>query len=53
MGALDAGELAGLLALSLGLLLYAGAAALLRLRCVILEAERQSDWVARRGGGAL
>ncbi len=47
-----AGELASLLAMSLGFLLYAGAAALLRLRCVILERERQSDWVARRRSGA-
>lgn len=46
------GELAGLLVMSLGFLLYAGAAALLRLRCVILENERQSDWVARRGSSA-
>jgi heme exporter protein C len=54
MGAagLIASELASLLAMSLGLLLYAGAASLLRLRCVILERERQSDWVLQRGGGA-
>jgi len=45
-------ELASLLAMSLGFLLYAGAAALLRLRCVILENERQSDWVARRRSSA-
>ena len=43
------GELSGLLAMSLGFLLYAGAAALLRLRCEILEGERESDWVTRRG----
>lgn len=49
---LSAGELASLLAMSLGFLMYAGTAALLRLRCVILERERQSDWVARRGSSA-
>lgn len=43
------GELASLLAMSLGFLLYAVAAVLLRLRCVILERERQSDWVTRHG----
>jgi heme exporter protein C len=48
----SAGEIASLLALSLGFLLYAAAAALLRLRCVILERERGSDWVARRGSHA-
>ncbi|MBI5921627.1 MAG: cytochrome c biogenesis protein CcsA [Betaproteobacteria bacterium] len=42
-------EWASLLLMSLGLLLYGGVAVLLRLRCVILERERQSDWVARRG----
>lgn len=47
-----ADELAGLLAMSLGFLAYSGAVALLRLRCVILERERQSDWVARRGSSA-
>lgn len=49
MGAAGLGvkELASLLAMSLGFLLYAGAAASLRLRYVILERERQSDWVAR------
>lgn len=45
----SAGELAGLLAMGLGFLLYAGTAGLLRLKCVILESERQSDWVARQG----
>jgi len=49
---LSAGELASLLAMSMGFLMYTGAAALLRLRCIILERERQSDWVARRGGSA-
>jgi len=43
-------ELVTLLAMSLGFILYAGAAALLRLRCVILESERQSMWVAPRRG---
>jgi heme exporter protein C len=45
-------ELASLLALGLGFLLYSAAATLLRLRCVILERERQSDWVAQRGSSA-
>jgi heme exporter protein C len=54
MGAagLAAGELASLLAMSLGFLLYAGAAGLLRLRCIILERERHSDWVLQRRNGA-
>lgn len=54
MGATGANavELSSLLAMSLGFLMYGGAAALLRLRCVILETERQSDWVARRGSSA-
>ncbi|MDD5176530.1 MAG: cytochrome c biogenesis protein CcsA [Sterolibacterium sp.] len=43
---LSGGELTSLLAVSLGFLLYSGVAALLRLRCVILERERQSDWVS-------
>lgn len=45
-------ELVTLLAMSLGFILYAGAAALLRLRCVILESERQSMWVAPRRGSS-
>jgi len=46
-------ELATLLTMSLAFMAYAGAAALLRLRCVILESERQSMWVApQRGSGA-
>lgn len=51
MGAtsMGAGELAGLLAISLGFLMYGGVVVLLRLRCVILERERQSDWVTRCG----
>lgn len=46
------GESASLIAMSFGFLFYAGAAVLLRLRCVILENERQSDWVVRYGRGA-
>lgn len=38
----------GLLCMSLGLLAYAGAAGLTRLRNEILERERNSDWVAGR-----
>lgn len=45
-------ELASLLAMTVGFLMYAGAAASLRLRYVILERERHSDWVARRGSSA-
>ena len=45
------GESASLIAMSFGFLFYAGAAVLLRLRCVILENERESDWVARYGRG--
>ena len=44
----DPSELAGLLVMSLGFLAYTGATALLRLRCVILERERDSAWVAKR-----
>jgi heme exporter protein C len=39
---------AGLLALFAGFWMYASAVALKRLRCVILERERQSDWVERQ-----
>jgi len=46
---LGTSELASLLATGLGFVMYAGAAALLRLRCVILEGERQSNWVTPRG----
>lgn len=49
---LSSGQSASLVAMSLGFLLYTGAAVLLRLRCVILENERQSDWVARYGRAA-
>ncbi len=49
---LDAHELVSVLALSLGFLLYAGAASLLRLRCVILERERDSEWVAQQRSAA-
>lgn len=47
---LDLCEQASLLVLSLGFLMYAGAAVLMRLRCVILEGERQGDSVAAHGG---
>jgi len=43
-------ELASLLMTGLGFLAYGGAAALLRLRCVILERECRSMWVAQRQG---
>ena len=49
---LSTAELATLLAMSLGFIMYAGTAALLRLRCVILESERQSMWVAPRRGSS-
>ena len=39
----------GALAMAAGFCLYGCAAALLRLRCIILERERDSDWVAARG----
>jgi heme exporter protein C len=45
-------ELATLLVMSLGFITYAGAAALLRLRCIILESERQSMWVAPQRGSS-
>ena len=41
--------LTGTLAMAVGFCLYSCAVALLRLRCVILERERHSDWVATRG----
>ena len=41
--------LAGALVMAAGFCCYAGAVVLLRLRCVILERERDSDWVAARG----
>lgn len=44
----SASEQAGLLVMSLGFLAYTGMVALLRLRCVILERERDSEWVAKR-----
>lgn len=46
-------SVAGMLAMSLGFLAYAGSITLLRLRCMILEDERQSDWVARYEGKSL
>jgi heme exporter protein C len=42
--------LPGMLAMAFGLFSYTIAAALTRLRIVILERERNSDWVARRFG---
>ena len=41
--------LAGAVAMAAGFCCYFCAVALLRLRCVILERERDSDWVAARG----
>ncbi|MBE0624303.1 MAG: heme ABC transporter permease [Burkholderiales bacterium] len=52
LDAAGAGELASLLAVSLGFLMYSGAVVLLRLRCVILEGERQGDLVAKLCGRA-
>jgi heme exporter protein C len=40
--------LAGMLTMAAGFFLYACAVVLLRLRCVILERERSSDWVNRQ-----
>jgi heme exporter protein C len=39
--------LAGMLVMTVGLWAYAIAAALTRLRCIILERESHSEWVAR------
>jgi len=47
---MDLCEQASLLVLSLGFLMYAGMAVLMRLRCVILEGERQGDSVTAYGG---
>jgi len=46
--------LLGMLVMALAMWAYAAAAALVRLRCIILEREGQSAWVARvaRGGAA-
>ncbi len=41
--------LTGILAMAVAFWFYGCAVALLRLRCVILERERNSDWVAARG----
>lgn len=41
--------LAGTLLMAAGCFVYSCAVVLLRLRCVILERERDSDWVATRG----
>ena len=43
-------ELASLLTMGLGFMAYAGAAALLRLRCVILESECRSMWAVTQRG---
>ena len=54
MDARDIGtsELLSLLAMGLGLLMYACVAALLRLDCVILEEERQGNWTTPPGSAA-
>ena len=41
----------GLLATAAGFWMYGTAMVLARLRCVILERERHSDWVTRCSGG--
>ena len=46
-------ELASLLMTGLGFLAYGGAAALLRLRCVILESACRSMWLAQRQGRSV
>ncbi len=38
---------AGMIVMTLGFWMYSFAAALLRVRCIILERERRSDWVAQ------
>ncbi|MFN7087353.1 MAG: heme ABC transporter permease [Burkholderiales bacterium] len=38
---------AGMIVMALGFWMYSIAAALLRVRCIILERERRSDWVAQ------
>ena len=43
-------ELATLLTMGVAFMLYAGVAALLRLRCVILETECQTKWLATQRG---
>lgn len=48
---LDAGEMLALIAVALGFALYAGAAALLRLRCIVLESECRPQPPAQRGSG--
>lgn len=42
--------LAAIVAMTLGFWMYSCTVALLRLRCVILERERQSDWATTREG---
>lgn len=44
--------LLGMLVMALAMWAYAAGAALVRLRCIILEREGQSAWVARLAGGA-
>jgi heme exporter protein C len=46
-----AAAMAAMAAATAGFGLYAAAAGLLRLRCVILERDRRSDWVERHTGG--
>ena len=38
---------AGMIVMTLGFWMYSFAAVLLRVRCIILERERRSDWVAQ------
>jgi heme exporter protein C len=44
--------LAGTLVMAAAFFLYSCAVAMLRLRCVILERERDSEWVAKRGNAS-
>ncbi len=41
---------AGMIVMTLGFWMYSFAAALLRVRCIILERERRSDWVVQYAG---
>ena len=43
--------LIGMLIMALGFWMYSIAATLARVRCIILERERQTDWVAAEIGG--
>ncbi len=47
-----ASMLAGTLLMAVGFFLYSCAVVLLRLRCVILERERDSNWVVARGNAS-